>query len=696
MDNDLINSQGQGPIVRSNASTRVATFQAQANSIYNKYSPYTNGGIGPSQPFIYTKISESTSAKNLTKYDSQALPVGSTVRDVQRIGKYLITGQGLLYTGKQLLLQNANPFNETRIYSPLSVLSSTALAGAGGKDRPLRYVDTTGGLLGGFLNALTGGLLNITNKSKNISGTATGKFSDTAAIHGGQTAGVLRFETANTAINVSTKMWGGGSNNNSKGFFATLLSSVIPSTNPTGIFGNTNGLTWEYRPEYPSTKKDGIYYKFLEDRAGLLSVSAGSRTLFYNDGNSYGISNNRAVVSSGANAAKATGNLDVKTFHKYYPAQDDSKDKSTWYASPIAMTSDKVGYTDFTATTTSTGASAVYRDNLKDTYARMLEVIGPDTEGIQFKKSAERYDEVKDYRGKKYPTYKDIPDGKSGQFEFEMKSAAGTITLDSRMFAKTSTYEENDTSDASDGYNSYDVISGERNDIPNELLAEEDSDQSRDLIFFYFYDLINKKYIPFRATINGLSDQHSADWETISYLGRADKLFLYTGFSRDVNFNFTVYANSIIEMIPMWNRINYLVGLTKPSKYTGKAVSTNENPMNGAPNDTTGRESRFIYPPMTTFRLGDMFVDQPAVISSVSVTIPDDATWETLRDDEYSYVASPTTAINIDAPARQLPLKVDVSVALKLMEKQRALGSDAHYGKTSYDTSGAETGRWLL
>ena len=74
---------------------------------------------------------------------------------------------------------------------------------------------------------------------------------------------------------------------------------------------------------------------------------------------------------------------------------------------------------------------------------------------------------------------------------------------------------------------------------------------------------------------------------------------------------------------------------------------------------------------MVTFRIGDVFVDQPAVISSVSITIPDDTNWETLRSGNNG----------TGTKSRQLPLKVDVSVSLKLLEKRQSLGSDAHYGK---------------
>ena len=84
-------------------------------------------------------------------------------------------------------------------------------------------------------------------------------------------------------------------------------------------------------------------------------------------------------------------------------------------------------------------------------------------------------------------------------------------------------------------------------------------------------------------------------------------------------------------------------------------------------------------------------------MQSVSVTIPEDTNWESLRADDYSYMFGPNKSINLKGvKSRQLPMKVDVSVQLKLMEKRQALGSDAHYGNASYSTDGTETGRCLL
>jgi hypothetical protein len=727
---------GFSPIQKTTADQRVATFQANSNSIYNKYTPFTTNSIGPSQPFVYTKISASTLSKNLTKYDSQAFPIGSTVRDLQRIGQYSVTGNGLLYLGKQLLMQNTNAFNETRIYNPLSLLKATARPGSLGLiDYPQRHLETSGGILNFFKDAL---LSTIGIQSKNLSaiskrpieGTATGGYSNYADARGGARAGVLRYNTAERASTKFNEVWvsAGGGDESSGKFLKNLgnallkkLTSLIPSTNPLGAFGGKTGINWEYRPEYKNGE-DGIYYVFLSDRSGFLTTPHRASAIFYND------------KISGAGNAKTTGVNTVKNFHRYYPGRRDPKDTSMIYASDPKIINDVLGDT----TSEITGdVVTIQINNLKKLHENMVRTISSfQNEPNQFKKSAERYSEVKfknpDGKETSYPSYKDIPGKGSTNEKFEslMQKAAGIITLDNRMFAKVSDYEANSLANSSDQYNEYDVINGERGEIPDELTSD---DQSQDLIFFYFYDLINKIYVPFRATVTGLSDQHSADWETVEYIGRADKLFLYKGFSRDVNLSFTVYANSALEMLPMWNRINYLVGFTKPSKYTDMGVRTNNTEANinvaraatveqqsvamdydqdtqadltkiiealdeaSKKNIVSGKESRFIYPPMITFRLGDLFYDQPAVMQSVGVTIPDDTNWESLRAEDYSYIASPTKTIIIDGvKSRQLPMKVDVSVQLKLMEKRQALGSDAHYGNASYSTDGTETGRWLL
>jgi hypothetical protein len=703
------------PIQRSTSDERIATFQAQSNSIYNKYSPFTTYSIGPSQPFIYTKISDSSVLKNFTKYDTYAAPIGSTARDLKRIGQFSVTGNGILYLGKQLYLQKENAFNETRIYNPLSLLKATARpASLGLIDYPQRHLETSGGLLNFFKDALlsTIGFENKDSKTPTIEGTATGRngqtpYSAYTGAHGGARAGLMRLGTAKAASSIFESTWvtNPSQDGTNGGFLANLgkslvnkLKSLIPSTNPLGAFGGTSSESWEFRPEYKKGK-DGVYYSFLADNSGFMTVNAPASQLFYND---------RTFAS--ANAAQRSTVKIASDFHKYYPQKQTDASSRVWYANPSKVSADEVGISDVDGN----------MNNLKSLQERMVKSIDSFKEGTanQFRRSAERYSEVKDAKGNKYPTYNDIPSTEDKKYELRIENIKGAIPIRKRGFAEATAYSriQQGKTTGEDSYNTLEMLSGKRNEIPKELLYN-DPNQSKDLIFFYFYDLINEMYIPFRATIKGLSDQHSAEWEEISYIGRADKLFMYKGFSRDVNFSFTVYANSAKEMLPMWERINYLVGLTRPSKYTAlpnKPMSAKQkvgdvggqeaanarieelNKINT--NETTGREGKFIYPPMTTFRLGDMYVDQPCIISSVGVNVSDDANWESLRGDDYSYIYKQYSddISSKGTKSRQLPLQVDVSVTLKILEKALSLGSNAHFGKTEYDLSGNETKRWVL
>lgn len=203
-----------------------------------------------------------------------------------------------------------------------------------------------------------------------------------------------------------------------------------------------------------------------------------------------------------------------------------------------------------------------------------------------------------------------------------------------------------------------------------------------DIIKFYFYDIVNEKYIPFSATVTGITDSNTAEWETIEYLGRPDKLYYYKGFTRDVNFSFTVNAHSIKELMPMWQRINYLVGLTKPSNYTERGLGG------------------FMIPPMVQLTLGDFYKNHFVVIKSCNVVIPDDASWETIPEnmtspnDVWSWGSNRAYEWGSDTNLlstrqdkgtskgrfAQFPRTADINVNMAIMEKDRPTVGKAMWG----------------
>jgi hypothetical protein len=662
-------------IQRRTPDDRVLEFTNKSNSIYNKFSirDQTSGN----QPYVYTKLTDSKAKKELTRYDTQALPVGSTIRDVQRIGTFMMRGEGVIFVGKQYALQTQNAFNETRIYNPLSVIGAVSKPGLLGiTDRSNRHVRTSGGLLNFFKDSMLDSIGFQTKdwNKEHIEGTAgdnsNSALSQYVKNQGGASTGLLRLHTSLAADSRFSQVWTPSTTNSTQGFLTSLgnalkktLTRYIPTTNPMGIFGGSPTKTWKYRIEYPDGGR-GIYQTFLDDTSKLLTVKAPIVGTFYTDG----ITN--SLTEKSAN-----------TLHRFTP---DSK-----YATNLSSES-SIG---------KPRGGANVPGNLAGLYDKYLDtIVGFTDQPIQQRRSLERYSTNTEAGVTSKNNYESIKAKRSNTTSYT-NTVKDEMTLDKRSFAR---HLEPDTYNTL-SFRDTGSLGGPRNKIPEKILTNDN--QSTDVILFYFYDLINKLYIPFRATLTGVMDQHSAQWEEISYLGRADKLFIYKGFTRDANFSFKVYANSVKELVPMWERINYLVGLTRPSKYTELGIQTNasvtRNPdgsvevtninqeeegnisfgETGYAIPATGRESRFMYPPMVAITIGDLYTDQPAIISGVNISIPDDVNWESYRGDVYRYNSGLGNVVEKAARSRQLPLQADIAVQVRLFERKLSLGSNYHFGR---------------
>lgn len=642
----LIQNNPLSPITRQASQDRVLTFQKNASSIYNKYSVY-EGQMGPGfklgfkQPYVYTTVASSNFSKNITKFDSQVFPIGSTALDIKRVGKFIASGTGLLFIGKQYLLQQQGAFNETRIYNPLSLIAATAApASLGLIERPLRFLPTSG-TIGDMAKSSLQSLAGIQGDamSSKPKGVATSESVISSKVTGiGTVKGLLRQETGQKALDRFISNWESG--NTQRAGLLNSVKKMFPSTKPfTSALGKSE--EWSIRPEYPKGNGSGrgVYEMMWDDKLKRLAFSE--------------------------------KNTRVSAVHVYLSPQSKSDTTSK--------------YTDLSPESISKVGVYSYKNNIG--INRQIDKLNNAAVSWDVNKftnqtmpSAERISNVMDTEGNRYPSYKNIPTDRKGE-TFEKKMDRLHLTLTGRKFP-TSPITSGMLGTA-DGINELRVLDGKRGIPPDKLIARGDGNQSLDLIFFYFFDLVNNKYIPFRATINSLNDINQAEWEDVTYMGRADKMYIYKGFTRNLTFSFTVYANSLRELHPMWDRVNYLIGLTRPSKYTSSS---------------TGAIGEFMYPPMVSFRLGDMYNDQPTVITSVSLTIPDDAMWETFRGDgsKYNYLTGKaldgsSTGVSKfgglkygkGVQSLQLPTKIEISVSMNVMEKERSLTSDDHFAITT-------------
>lgn len=118
-------------------------------------------------------------------------------------------------------------------------------------------------------------------------------------------------------------------------------------------------------------------------------------------------------------------------------------------------------------------------------------------------------------------------------------------------------------------------------------------------------------YMFFRAYLKTFSDSHSPEWSDTKYVGRGDKFHIYNGYSRQITFSFKVAALSRDEMMPMYQRLNYLASNTAPDYTTGSL-------MRG---------------PFMNLTVGNYIYRQPGYISSLQYSIADDTPWEIAIDE---------------------------------------------------------------
>jgi len=138
--------------------------------------------------------------------------------------------------------------------------------------------------------------------------------------------------------------------------------------------------------------------------------------------------------------------------------------------------------------------------------------------------------------------------------------------------------------------------------------------------------------IVFRAHITNFDDSVSANWSPITMIGRADPNYTYTGMSRDVSVSFDVYATDRDEVKPIWRKLNALMGYTSPT-YDPASIA--------------------MIAPWMRLTVGDIFVQAPVVLTSLSYAYSMDASWE----------------INIeeDPTMMQVPLKIGVTLQFNMI-----------------------------
>ena len=159
---------------------------------------------------------------------------------------------------------------------------------------------------------------------------------------------------------------------------------------------------------------------------------------------------------------------------------------------------------------------------------------------------------------------------------------------------------------------------GELNNIKSfpSRMQESGSSMPNDFIKFHIRDAVNGRYIIFPALLEGnISDNSSTTPTESSYIGRAEKVYVYGSYTRTISFSVNIVASREEEIGIIWEKVNAAKGLVTPEykKFTG---------MDGAERPIS---------PICYLTLGDLYNDTPGFFTSVNLAIPEGSTW-TLTD----------------------------------------------------------------
>lgn len=137
-------------------------------------------------------------------------------------------------------------------------------------------------------------------------------------------------------------------------------------------------------------------------------------------------------------------------------------------------------------------------------------------------------------------------------------------------------------------------------------------------------------FIHFRAFIDSFSDNYTADWSSAQYVGRGEQFYTYNKFDRTINMSWTVAAQSKQELIPMYQKLNFLASNLMPDY-------SNEGYMRGS---------------LVRLTVGGYLYSQPGFITSLTYDVPSESPWEIGIND---------TNADSDNSVKELPHIIKVS-----------------------------------
>ncbi len=115
-----------------------------------------------------------------------------------------------------------------------------------------------------------------------------------------------------------------------------------------------------------------------------------------------------------------------------------------------------------------------------------------------------------------------------------------------------------------------------------------------------------KYWLHFRAFLEGFGENYKAGWKSQEYMGRAEKFYKYSSFDRSISLSFNLVAFSKQELMPIYQKLNFLASHLAP-------YYSSEGYMSGN---------------LIQLTVGDYLHEQPGFIDSINIKVDDDTPWE--------------------------------------------------------------------
>jgi hypothetical protein len=650
-------------------------FLANAKKLYAEGS--TKDG-SKDQPFLEWKPDDPNARE--TAHDTQLLPLGSQKRDLSRIGRFLKSNDGIVFLVRSEVLQTGNVFSETRIINPAFVLGSVI---------PGEHIPHP--LTGQNAFAVRGDTTNVSPASLDPKIFSAGRLQVSTAkqvtanvVGTPGKSGLLSMLSLNSLKNViggifsiadngslgvdqrpelnvdgdyfSVQLWKGFSKVNStqsnlnsaaanlrignlkgalnslkqaaKSFITgTPLGGIIPS-NPLKADGRDSD-SWEYdgRRYFFSNAADDERYlpnsiQFTADSQGHDRPSP-----------HLGFLNRQPYTLDGLNVVQQ---VQATAFAAAKSRVPDITKGLRSAAGSVAQVASSVGlsFNQQALQNVKNQLAAVSPEaanaNPAENHMRF-----PDLSLAQRYNTDERISFIRDTLDKQQASkfaYWQQNKPKLGFVESKNVNVGAVNNPDPRVYRGPGGYLQ-------DSFNTQAVYDSTGDTVSAQTLSDI-RQGAEDAILVIFYDFVNKKAVPFRAFISGLTQNVKPEISDTRYIGRIERNIVYAGVTRDVSFQLRVQAFSQAELDVVWQKVNYVTGLTFPAMYS-----------NG-----------YMVPPLVRLSLGDVYKDQPGYFTSLSSNIEDNTSWETRPD------------------VGQLPHGVIMNIGFSIIETRQVRTGDQIFG----------------